>query len=356
MCADPLNRCIASNYSMQCLSSPTRKEIDKAHARRAWLDVGVPSFRNLRRLSTTRIVLWWLLALSSIPLHLLYNSTVFATLSTQEYSVFLVSSDFPTGAPFNVTPGSIFDSGSGPSLQPAEASTILHNYQHNISSLTKWDNEECIKVYTSSFISTHSDVLLVSTNLNSTNSFLIAMTDRDSPVLPSGYLSNQWMCAMPNSVGVLECQSKNPAPDPHNWTVHIQLDDPYKDDGSTIGDHLSIDQTTVQYCLSQPVKEQCKAQFSLGIMITVLICNLIKVICMSIIVWKQDPEPLVTFGDAVASFLEQPDPTTKDISLHGTSRFKSDKVWDSNVPLPNSKPSRWYQTISKRRWLICNGL
>ena len=37
----------ASNYCVQCLSAPTRKDIDKAHAQHKWLDIGVPSIRNL---------------------------------------------------------------------------------------------------------------------------------------------------------------------------------------------------------------------------------------------------------------------------------------------------------------------
>lgn len=39
-----------SNYCMQCLSAPTRSEIDKAHIRNRWLDIGVPSIRNLRHI------------------------------------------------------------------------------------------------------------------------------------------------------------------------------------------------------------------------------------------------------------------------------------------------------------------
>lgn len=60
-----------SNYCMQCLSAPTRGEVDKAHAARRWLDIGVPSVRNLRHISRQRLVLWILLAISSLPLHLL---------------------------------------------------------------------------------------------------------------------------------------------------------------------------------------------------------------------------------------------------------------------------------------------
>lgn len=61
----------ASNYSMQCLSAPTRAEIDKAHRRKRWLDIGVPSVRNLGRVSRRKLVLWLLLGLSSVPLHLM---------------------------------------------------------------------------------------------------------------------------------------------------------------------------------------------------------------------------------------------------------------------------------------------
>jgi hypothetical protein len=61
----------ASNYCMQRLAAPSRKEIDKAHAKRKWLDVGVPNIRNLTHISNGRVSLWVLLGLSSLPLHLL---------------------------------------------------------------------------------------------------------------------------------------------------------------------------------------------------------------------------------------------------------------------------------------------
>ena len=60
-----------SNYCMQCLSAPSREEIEKAHANKRWLDIGVPSLRNLRSISWKKVILWWLLGVSSIPLHLL---------------------------------------------------------------------------------------------------------------------------------------------------------------------------------------------------------------------------------------------------------------------------------------------
>lgn len=60
-----------SNYCMQCLSAPTRHEVDEAHAVNKWLDIGIPSLRNLKHVSRQNLVLWLLLALTSLPLHLL---------------------------------------------------------------------------------------------------------------------------------------------------------------------------------------------------------------------------------------------------------------------------------------------
>jgi len=61
----------ASNYGMQCLLAPIRAEVDKAYSRGVWLNIGVLSVRNLRRISGKRVFLWFILGLLSLPLHLL---------------------------------------------------------------------------------------------------------------------------------------------------------------------------------------------------------------------------------------------------------------------------------------------
>lgn len=61
----------ASNYTMQVLNAPTRKEMDQAHASGQWLDVGILSVHNLRIISRKRAALCLVLAASSLPLHLL---------------------------------------------------------------------------------------------------------------------------------------------------------------------------------------------------------------------------------------------------------------------------------------------
>lgn len=56
----------------QCVGSPTREDVDRSHTRNEWLDIGVPSIRNLSRIPRIRLFFWVCLVLSSAPLHLLY--------------------------------------------------------------------------------------------------------------------------------------------------------------------------------------------------------------------------------------------------------------------------------------------
>ena len=323
----------ASNYSMQCLSSPTRSEIDKAHSQGMCLDVGVPSIKNLRRLSTSRVLLWWLLAISSVPLHLLYNSAVFSSLCDRMYTVSLVSKDFLGGAPFdmeNVANGYSGDVTFTPTMERFDEARFgtwdseweirifgslagtLEEYQKNHSSLMTLDNERCVEVYSAPIVSTNSDLLLVSNYSNFHNSLLFINPLMDVTRSPQN-----------GSFITIE-------------TTEIP--------GKTI---------YVQHCLSQPEKEHCELQFSLTIMIVVLICNLIKTVCMGTMAWKQNAEPLVTLGDAIASFLDRPDTTTRGNCIIGKTQFKDNKFWDWSPCKWNPTNLRWFRAASSRRWVVC---
>jgi hypothetical protein len=61
----------SSNYAMQILCAPTRHDVDRAHGRGDWLEIGIMGIRNLRHIGRKRFLLWSLLAFSSAPLHLL---------------------------------------------------------------------------------------------------------------------------------------------------------------------------------------------------------------------------------------------------------------------------------------------
>ena len=61
----------------------------------------------------------------------------------------------------------------------------------------------------------------------------------------------------------------------------------------------------------EEVEHLCKLEFSLAFALIVLACNIGKVCAIAFLLWKYRAPLLVTIGDAIASFLEEPDPTTK---------------------------------------------
>jgi hypothetical protein len=66
----------SSNFFSQVLSSPSRAEVNVSHKRGKSLDVGVLSWRNALGLSPFKTVAWVALLITSLPLHLLFNSAI----------------------------------------------------------------------------------------------------------------------------------------------------------------------------------------------------------------------------------------------------------------------------------------
>lgn len=318
----------ASNYCMQCLSSPTREDIDRAHSRHIWLDIGVPSVRNLRSIARNRIVLWWLLAFSGIPLHLLYNSAVFSTLSFQEYSVYLASDELLSGNGINwTTEVPDFD---GINLTAAEI-------YHNNSDWQNLTNTECMRAYGQPFVSAHSTVLAITSNLNASEP-LISLDDVQVGDWMEG-APYHWLCSayplLLHSNG--GCDLNILYSYSSNWTLDAYVN------GSV----------PIQYCLSKRIEEHCRLQLSLTIMCIVMFCNVMKTICMYSVLRHQKSPPLVTLGDAIVSFLQVRDLTTENIYLADKYTF-GPKNWDDSTMTYRRKSHSWLSSASLRRWLICN--
>lgn len=363
----------ASNYTMQCLSSPTRQDIDKAHAQNKWLDIGVPSVRNLKRIGRKRIIIWGLLAITSLPLHLMYNSAVFDTLSIYRYDVFIVSKDFSSGAPFNVSarspirfsspnrlakPGvAFFD----PILLEVRSADFLRSEvdAFRISSsdvqLKNLTTRDCILAYGNVFgHSNYKNVLAVSSVNNATNSLLglggNLFLDNHLETTPEREL---WCCeGHEDSEGY--CKVDEAANHAHKMTFNGH---------------------PIDYCRVQEVDEDCMLQFSLPIMLVVIICNLIKTACMVCVALGELSQPLVVIGDAIASFLRQPDPRTQNICLAGKDSFRRGGFqkggfqkggcenggfqkggWQARPLTWKAERHRWFRAASMTRWLVCNVL
>jgi hypothetical protein len=144
----------ASNYCMQCLSAPTREEVDEAHANGKWLDIGIYSLRNLSNIAPKKRWLWWLLALSSLPLHLMYNSAFFSSLASHDYNVVYATEDWVNGAAYKLDDG--VDLGL---LVPS--SFDVAKVQRSVSEFQTLNNTECIKAYATDFTPSRQTVVVV---------------------------------------------------------------------------------------------------------------------------------------------------------------------------------------------------
>lgn len=175
-----------SNAFMSAYCCPSRKEVDKAHAKRKWMHVGILSLRNLSKIAKRKSLVVLLLCVSSVPFHLLfvlqslsfschantvrYNSLVFVSLSANNYYYTIASSDFLAGASYNLTgtlqtgagsphwtlsarPGVTYDTSSTWVYYSDKAVVDnLYKYydriQKNASSWEKLSNRDCIQACT----------------------------------------------------------------------------------------------------------------------------------------------------------------------------------------------------------------
>ncbi|KAF4628836.1 hypothetical protein G7Y89_g9316 [Cudoniella acicularis] len=89
-------------------------------------------------------------------------------------------------------------------------------------------------------------------------------------------------------------------------------------------------------------------------MLIVIAANAAKACIMILTILKLKAPTLVTVGDAVASFLEVPDPTTKDICL-STKVDVRKRRWKMQPAKPWTPTKRfWFRAASIKRRLTCS--
>lgn len=113
----------------------------------------------------------------------------------------------------------------------------------------------------------------------------------------------------------------------------------------------------IQYCLSERVEPQCSFNVSLTLLTVVIIFNLVKVCCATLVVLCIKDKPLITVGDAVSAFIEKPDKTTRGLCLVNKTTVESEHWKKHRDALIKSSDAyklehiRWYKAASKGRWL-----
>ncbi|KAI0134218.1 hypothetical protein BJ170DRAFT_190905 [Xylariales sp. AK1849] len=365
----------ASNYCMQLLAAPTRDDVDRAHHANRWLDIGVPSLRNLRYISGWRRFTWILLAFSSLPIHLVYNSAVFQSLASNDYTIAVVKDSFVHGSSWSLATAERNRQGDHGwddwRVNPKQDyQTVISDIQHAAvgGSYEERNTSACFDLYDDYFAPQGNAVVLVKNQS-------VQVADDDSllmyvSVIPrqDDWAKNLW--AVGNGTGAFVATS--PGYPVTTW-------------------YLGPPRFEVSHCLVQPpnsTTSRCRFEYSPPIMFTVCILNFLKASVM-FCVWvmrkwqkkdqdtrerhqhasqdHQHPMPrtevIYTLGDAIASFMRDPDPTTKDMCLATKHDFVSRRLWSKHWvkqwPSPSREPREWrpepklwMSAASLKRWLI----
>lgn len=128
-----------------------------------------------------------------------------------------------------------------------------------------------------------------------------------------------------------------------------------------LGDNWFPFDHEVDHCYSELVEETCSYSGNIPIIAVVIVCNFIKMVCMFITAFRLGTGSLITIGDAVASFLEEPDRHTRGQCLvtrdEAMQTMRIEVYFGDSKPLP-AAPKRakiqrpkWASSVSWLRWI-----
>ena len=219
--------------------------------------------------------------------------------------------------------------------------STLQKIQQDAVKHTRLSNTECISAYSTFFLSTRRNLVLVTNSPSSANGSLLAY----------GSFSHQsdsfpWICYTYPYYTDIQFMCPNAIP-----KTLANADDwqPLR----TYGNNLT---PRVQFCLSETVPEACSLQFSFVIILIVIICNMGRSLIMTFAMFKMTWQPLITVGDGIASFLVEPEKATKNACPLTANKGKDLGSFSWFKFMWTSKKIRWFQSSSLRRWLVFTAL
>lgn len=253
--------------------------------------------------------------------------------------------------------------------------------QLNASNLMRLENSACIEAYSNQLISTWRNVLLVSNSTHVDSVYASIQVPIQVPL--RAFSSNifsapdednlSWLCASSGLEDYYLCRTQyspageqilNVAPD--KWSFNSTSCNHYgaKGQESCLSHSLCLPEVqewtiTIDHCLAEPIQEYCRLHLNTSVLLIVILCNLIKGICLLSALLITGFTPLVTVGDAIASFLIDPDTKTiregsisaVDIANGVTSASQSLQLPSLSLPTNwENKPRRWSRSATNRRW------
>ena len=256
-----------------------------------------------------------------------YNSVIFASVTIAgEYQI--IVADEPVGQSLDTLLSKTID------LERKFNTTLLNTdippLRDILSEYTTFERltpAECIDAYSSSFVTSRSDVILVRETARGNNfSHITASLD--------GVGAHQemydWICwgydvSCSTGLGSIRDDAENWAP---------------------FGDRI-------QYCLSRPMpKELCRVNYNLWLAMSIIVVNAAKLGILIHAALYLSPDRMLVLGDAVQSFLSQPDVFSQQSCLasisqsHHTISFKAPKQHPAGPRMLVRRTKRWISPVS----------
>lgn len=273
-----------------------------------------------------------------------YNSTVYASITANEYMIFSVSDGFVDTTTKNFTRDDI---------TPNDQINVI-NRMFDLAQggkLERLSTNQCVNAYAQNYQSARGSVLLVVSN--TTKGYTHGgVADFETSVEPIDNLDNA-------------------DPDPFAWICNHVVDQ--GDCGSklsTVRGHIDDWQPfskSVEYCMGETVEQHCRLEYSVHLVLVVVLIGLLKTITMLYIAFQVQDVPLLTIGDAVSSFLAIPDVKTQGLclldkslknfspSVNYSQRTESGGYssmgWTAPPKYFHNRRRRHFTAASARRWL-----
>ncbi|KAI2467389.1 hypothetical protein F4781DRAFT_423354 [Annulohypoxylon bovei var. microspora] len=362
----------SSNFFMQVLNSPSREEVNAAHFQGSWMGIGVPSVRNAFKVSRFKTWCWICLLLSSIPIHLLFNSAVFQTdRRDSDYHLTIATEEFINGGAYYAPGAGLVQAGFqfwfsttgllteskdfGGMLADArssfygapvnltdysnKSSDVMKNISSTALAASNWeklDIGQCKQEYINcGGLKNHRNVVLIADN-------------------PDGWKRNDMWHLMDNQTEMWNRYVPADQPNHLFYDTQCMIDNEWSEQliyGSTLTSGLQPGtfDLSIKYCLAQPLERVCHIGLSPTLLLAVTICVIFKtctVAIVTIVLSRRNQPPLVTLGDAIESFLERPDLVTTGMSTIGQNEIRRAMLQKKAFIIPG--PRQW-QSLRKRR-------
>lgn len=205
--------------------------------------------------------------------------------------------------------------------------------------LIELNPDECQKAYRSKLQTGYRNILAVSDNVSSNTS--VVWVDRSFPMDGT---PTRWM-----SQNAHELSSQN-QDDSVEWSLGFY--------GVLSGGvNWTIGSYPISKCLVEETDVSCALKCDLRLLAIATAGVAIEIIAMTTTLLLYRHPALVTIGDAISSFLEEPDITTVDMCLATPYDFRT-KMWRTGPRLYRRDMTSWIRSsaASKMQWAATGGM